>query len=107
MERAGRRVNACPSNAHAIASGVGYPRTACMPAFEPRTPDYAARVRASFDAQPLMRTLGAMLTAVEPGVVHIELPFSTALTQQHGYVHAGAITSIVDSACGYAAYSLM
>jgi len=64
-------------------------------------------VRASFDAQPLMRTLGAVLTAVEPGVVRIELPFSAALTQQHGYVHAGAITSIVDSACGYAAYSLM
>jgi len=78
-----------------------------MPTFEPQTPDYVARVRASFDAQPLMRTLGAMLTTVEPGVVHIELPFSAALTQQHGYVHAGAITSIVDSACGYAAFSLM
>lgn len=61
------------------------------------------RVSASFGAQGLMRTLGARLTLVADGEVHIELPFSAQLSQQHGYVHAGAITSVVDSACGYAA----
>lgn len=50
-----------------------------------------------------MKTLGAQLALVSEGEVHIALPFSASLSQQHGYVHAGAITSIVDSACGYAA----
>lgn len=61
------------------------------------------RVAASFGAQGLMATLGARIVSVEPGEVHIELPFSKRLAQQHGYVHAGALTSVVDSACGYAA----
>jgi uncharacterized protein (TIGR00369 family) len=61
------------------------------------------RIAASFQSQGLMTTLGAHLVSVADGEVHIELPFSTAISQQHGYVHAGAITSIVDSACGYAA----
>ncbi|WP_311220649.1 MULTISPECIES: PaaI family thioesterase [unclassified Acidovorax] len=61
------------------------------------------RVAANFAAQGLMATLGARLTHVEDGEVHIDLPFSAALSQQHGYLHAGATTSIVDSACGYAA----
>jgi uncharacterized protein (TIGR00369 family) len=65
------------------------------------------RVRASFGRQPLMKTLGAELTQVKPGEVHIEVPHLTANTQQHGYMHGGAVTSIVDSACGYAALSLM
>ncbi len=50
-----------------------------------------------------MTTIGAHLVRVEDGEVHIELPFSRTLSQQHGYLHAGATTSIVDSACGYAA----
>ena len=54
-----------------------------------------------------MSTLGARLVTIRPGEVVIELPFGAHLTQQHGFVHAGAITSIVDSACGYAALSLM
>jgi uncharacterized protein (TIGR00369 family) len=53
-----------------------------------------------------MKTLGASLELVEPGRVHIAVPFSPALTQQHGYVHAGVISSIADSACGYAAMTL-
>ena len=53
-----------------------------------------------------MKTLGASLELVEPGRVHISVPFSPALTQQHGYVHAGVISSIADSACGYAAMTL-
>ncbi|MDM0090360.1 MULTISPECIES: PaaI family thioesterase [unclassified Variovorax] len=60
-------------------------------------------IAASFDAQGLMATLGARLVHVADGEVHIALPFSKALSQQHGYLHAGATTSIVDSACGYAA----
>jgi uncharacterized protein (TIGR00369 family) len=53
-----------------------------------------------------MKTLGASLELVEPGHVHIAVPFSPALTQQHNYVHAGVISSIADSACGYAAMTL-
>lgn len=54
-----------------------------------------------------MTTLGARLVAVEPGVVEIEVPYAAGLSQQHGRFHAGVTTSIVDSACGYAALSLM
>ena len=62
-----------------------------------------ARVRTNFDSQGLMKTLGARLAQVLDGEVGIAMPFSAALSQQHGYAHAGSITSIVDSACGYAA----
>lgn len=65
--------------------------------------DLHPRIAASFDAQGLMRTIGARLVHVADGEVHIELPFAKSLSQQHGYLHAGATTSIVDSACGYAA----
>lgn len=61
------------------------------------------RVADSFKSQGLMATLGAQLVSVVDGEVQIELPFSSKISQQHGYVHAGAITSVVDSACGYAA----
>jgi uncharacterized protein (TIGR00369 family) len=61
------------------------------------------RISSSFERQGLMATLGAELELVKEGEVHIALPFSRHLSQQHGFVHAGAITSIVDSACGYAA----
>src|SRR3546814_12580111 len=61
------------------------------------------RIAASFGAQGLMITLDAQLASVTDGEVHIALPFSTKLSQQLGYMHAGAITSVVDSACGYAA----
>jgi len=54
-----------------------------------------------------MNTIRAKLVRVGPGEVHIEIPFQQELTQQNGFIHAGIITSIVDSACGYAAYSLM
>jgi uncharacterized protein (TIGR00369 family) len=64
------------------------------------------RVRRSFSNQPFMSTLGAELAAVGPGVVEIRLPFSAKLTQQHGFLHAGAVTAVLDSACGYAALSL-
>lgn len=75
--------------------------------FEPRDAYFEARVRGSFARQRMMRLLGASLTAVRPGQVEITLPFRGDLTQQHDYVHAGAITAIADSACGYAALTLM
>lgn len=68
--------------------------------------DYERRVRESFARQGIMGTLGAVLTRVEPGEVEISLDYSPALTQQHGFFHAGVTTTIADSAGGYAAYSL-
>lgn len=65
------------------------------------------RIRESFAKQTIMALIGAQLTRVEPGVVEITLPYRADLAQQHGYLHAGIITTIADSACGYAAYSLM
>ena len=75
--------------------------------FTPADPEFEHRVRASFARQRVMQTLGAELTSVSPGEVVIELPFREDLTQQHGYLHAAIVTAIVDSACGYAAFSLM
>ena len=69
--------------------------------------DYEERVRSSFARQAIMRTIGAELTLVTPGIVEIEMPFSAELTQQHGFLHAGVISAALDSACGYAAFSLM
>lgn len=69
--------------------------------------DYAGRVRRSFDQQQAMRLLGAEMSEVAPGAVEIVLPFREDLTQQHGFVHAGIIATVADSACGYAALSLM
>ncbi|WP_211450733.1 PaaI family thioesterase [Collimonas antrihumi] len=65
--------------------------------------DIQERIAVSFKSQGLMATLGAQLVSVAEREVQIELPFSAQLSQQHGYIHAGAITSVVDSACGYAA----
>lgn len=75
--------------------------------FQANDPDFAGRVRASFARQTVMITLGAEVTQVAPGAVEIVMPFRADLTQQHGFLHAGVITTIVDSACGYAALSLM
>ncbi|HMQ33630.1 MAG TPA: PaaI family thioesterase [Chloroflexaceae bacterium] len=74
--------------------------------FEPADPDYAARVTESFGRQRMMDTLGARLVRIAPGTVEIELPVRPELCQQHGFVHAGAVTTIADTACGYAALSL-
>jgi uncharacterized protein (TIGR00369 family) len=67
---------------------------------------FEQRVRESFERQAFMATIGAQLTAVGPGGAEIRIPFSARLTQQNGFIHAGVITSILDSACGYAALSL-
>ena len=76
------------------------------PNVEPQDPDFRARVKDSFSHQAFMATIGASLQLVEPGEVHIALPFSTQLSQQHGYLHAGATAAIADSANGYAALTL-
>ena len=73
----------------------------------PRDPDFRSRVRSSFGRQRAMRTLAVDLLRVEPGSVELAMPFAEAFTQQHGFVHAGIITTVLDSACGYAAYTLM
>jgi len=73
----------------------------------PRDPDFAQRVRRSFAKQAAMQAFGVRLARVEPGAVDLALPFRADLTQQHGFLHAGVVSAVVDSACGYAALSLM
>src|SRR6476619_6057307 len=75
--------------------------------FQPLNPSFATEVKQSFARQKIMSLFGAELILVEPGVVEITLPYRADLTQQHGYVHAGIVTAIADTACGYAAYTLM
>jgi uncharacterized protein (TIGR00369 family) len=70
-------------------------------------PSFADEIKQSFAKQTIMGLIGAELTRVEPGVIEITLPYRADLAQQHGYLHAGIVTTIADSACGYAAYSLM
>ena len=70
-------------------------------------PTFVEEIKQSFAKQTVMSLIGGELTRVEPGIVEITLPYRSDLTQQHGYVHAGIITTIADSACGYAAYTLM
>lgn len=74
--------------------------------FEVRSPNWEHRVRNSFAAQKFMSHLGARLTHVSPGAVDIEMELKGELTQQHGFFHAGATSSIADSAAGYAALTL-
>jgi uncharacterized protein (TIGR00369 family) len=73
----------------------------------PRDPDFAARVTRSFGKQAIMATLGARLAKIAPGEVEIALPVAPHISQQHGFVHAGGVAVIADSAAGYAALSLM
>jgi uncharacterized protein (TIGR00369 family) len=70
-------------------------------------PGFAQRVRDSFDRQAVMATLGARLESVEAGRVVITMQHRPELTQQHGFLHAGIVSTALDSACGYAAFSLM
>ena len=75
--------------------------------FEPGCPHYAARVRDSFARQGAMQTMGARLGHIAPGAVDIELAWAQELTQQHGFLHAGMVAAALDSACGYAGFTLM
>ena len=74
---------------------------------KPRNPTFAEEIAQSFKQQTIMTLIGAELTRVEPGMIEITLPYRADLAQQHGYLHAGIVTTIADSACGYAAFSLM
>jgi uncharacterized protein (TIGR00369 family) len=76
-------------------------------AFQPQDPAFERRVRASFARQRAMDLIGARLTVVEPGYTEVALGYRPELTQQKAYVHGGILGMIADSACGYAAYSLM
>jgi len=76
-------------------------------AWQARDPAYGERVRDSFSKQVFMATLGARLGHVAAGEVDIELPVRASLTQQHGFVHAGALAAVLDSSAGYAAFTLM
>ncbi|MGW2048970.1 PaaI family thioesterase [Streptomyces sp. NPDC001858] len=73
---------------------------------EPASPEIQARIRAGFDRQGLMSHLGARITLIAPGEVHIVLPSRPEVTQQHGYFHAGATSAIADTAGGFAAFTL-
>ncbi len=73
----------------------------------PVSKEIDARVRGSFARQTIMATLGAEIAAVRAGEVEIVLPFSDQILQQHDFIHAGAVATIADSACGYAALSVM
>ncbi len=75
--------------------------------FDPVDPHYQQRVRGSFERQGAMRLIGATLVELRPGYCEIRVPFRADLTQQHGFFHAGIISTVVDNAGGYAAYTLM
>lgn len=78
-----------------------------MPHFAVKDPSFEEKVKESFFRQEAMRTIGARPVLIEPGYVELEFGFSLKLTQQHGYIHAGITSAVLDSACGYAAFSLM
>jgi uncharacterized protein (TIGR00369 family) len=75
--------------------------------FQPKDPNFAERVRASFARQRMMQTLGVEIARIVPGEIELAMPYGAAFTQQHGFIHAGVIATVLDSACGYAAFSLM
>ena len=73
----------------------------------PHDPNFEQRTRDSFARQPAMATLGVTIEEVAPGRVVVAMPYRADLTQQHGFVHAGVVATGLDSACGYAAFTLM
>lgn len=78
-----------------------------MAGFEPKDPDFRERVAASFRRQTVMQTLGIEIARLDAGEIELTMPFSQPFTQQHGFIHAGIVATALDSACGYAAFSLM
>jgi uncharacterized protein (TIGR00369 family) len=75
--------------------------------FEPKDPNFEAKIRDSFARQGLMTNIGARLTSIRPGEVEIEVAWRSDITQQQGFVHGAVIAAIVDTACGYASFTLM
>src|SRR5258708_26462471 len=78
-----------------------------MARFNPKDADCEARVRTSFGGQTAMATLGIEISGLKAGEVELRMPYAAAYAQQHGFIHAGIITTALDTACGYAAFSLM
>jgi uncharacterized protein (TIGR00369 family) len=78
-----------------------------MSLFAPADPLFETRVRESFSRQKVMQTLAIEIARLKPGEITLAMPFVAAYTQQHGFVHAGILATALDSACGYAAFSLM
>jgi uncharacterized protein (TIGR00369 family) len=75
--------------------------------FQSKDANFADRVRASFARQRVMQTLGITIGRLEPGAIELAMLHRPEYTQQHGFIHAGIVTTALDSACGYAAFSLM
>lgn len=75
--------------------------------FQPATPDWRERTLASFDNMAMMHTLGVEVAAIEPGEVVLTFERDERFTQQHGFMHAGSLGTVADSACGWAALTLM
>ena len=72
-----------------------------------RNPDAVARLRADFDRQGAMASMGITVADIAPGQVALQMPFNVDFSQQHGFMHAGVITTGMDSTCGFAAFTLM
>ncbi|WP_109852142.1 PaaI family thioesterase [Aquimarina sp. AU58] len=75
--------------------------------FEPKSDTYKKKVKESFERQQFMKLINAQLIDVQPGYCEIHVPYHSSLTQQHGFFHAGIISTIADNAAGYAGFSLM
>ncbi len=75
--------------------------------FQPKEPNFAERVRTSFARQRAMQSLGIEIARLAPGEIELAMPYAPAYAQQHGFMHAGIVATALDSACGYAAFSLM
>ena len=75
--------------------------------FQIKDPNYRQRVIQSFDRQDVMHTINAVIDSISPGLVEISFPYHQSLTQQHDFIHGGIISTVLDSACGYSAFSLM
>jgi uncharacterized protein (TIGR00369 family) len=90
-----------------LSGGLYFAKLGKMPNPIPPDPEFESRVRASFSRQKLLVTLGAQVVLVDAGEVHLLAPFDDRFTQQDGFLHAGIVTTLVDSACGYAAFTLM
>lgn len=78
-----------------------------MTGFAPRFAGYDQKVRDSFARQPVMAHLGIVIDRLAPGDITLTMPYDARFTQQHGFLHAGIVTTALDSACGYAAFSLI
>lgn len=75
--------------------------------YQPKDPDFHKKVTESFNNQAVMGSLKASISTLLPGEIEIQFPYQAAFTQQNGFIHAGILSTVMDSACGYAAYSLM